>query len=67
MPLTLWACEISAFVTCISSMFCPGMKNMPATFQHLMNSVIQGLSNTVTYIDDVVTFSETWEDHVNQV
>ncbi|XP_030628115.1 protein eyes shut homolog [Chanos chanos] len=41
-----------------------GMKNAPATFQRLMNTVTAGLSNVVTYIDDVVVYSSSWHEHV---
>ena len=42
----------------------PTMKKAPATFQRLMNRVTQGLSNCVVYLDDVVIFSDTWEQHL---
>ncbi|KAJ8380267.1 hypothetical protein SKAU_G00010450 [Synaphobranchus kaupii] len=35
--------------------------NAPATFQRLMNLVTSGLDNVVTYIDDVVIYSESWQ------
>ena len=67
-PLTERASEISAFVThdgLYRFKVLPfGMKNAPATFQRLMNAVTQGLGNTVTYLDDVVTYSDTWDEHV---
>lgn len=40
-----------------------GMKNSPATFQRLMNMVVQGLDNCCVYLDDVVVFSDSWEHH----
>jgi len=42
-----------------------GLKNAPATFQRLMNSVltgIQGLRGPV-YLDDIVTYGSSLEDH----
>lgn len=70
-PLTEHASEILAFVThnrLYRFKVMPfGMKNAPATFQRLMNSVTQGLRNTVTYSDDVVIFSETWEEYLGQI
>ena len=66
--LTERASEISAFVThdgLYQFKVLPfGMKNAPATFQRLMNAVTQELGNTVTYLDDVVTYSDTWDEHV---
>jgi hypothetical protein len=44
-----------------------GMKNAPATFQRLMNNVIQGLDNTVVYLDDVVVFTDSWDAHIEEL
>ncbi|XP_006813839.1 uncharacterized protein LOC100372062 [Saccoglossus kowalevskii] len=67
-PLTNKAKEISAFVTPDGLFHCKvlpfGMKNAPATFQRLMDRVIQGVPNCVVYIDDVVIYSENWESHL---
>ena len=42
-----------------------GVKNAPACFQALMQKVLVGLDEFATaYMDDVVIFSSTWEDHV---
>lgn len=43
-----------------------GLKGAPATFQRLMNQVLLGLQGIecFVYLDDVVTFSETLEDHI---
>lgn len=67
-PLTARAREISAFVTpdnflqykCMAF----GMRNAPATFQHLMQKVLSGLPNCEAYLDDVVVYSSAWEDHL---
>ena len=67
-PLTPNAKEISAFVTPEGLYLCNvlpfGMKNAPATFQRLMNTITNGMSSVVTYIDDVVVFSSSWEEHL---
>ena len=61
-PLTSRAKEISAFA--ISDGLSPykvmpfGMKNVPATFQHLINGVISGLEGCNAYIDDMVVYSK---------
>ena len=39
-----------------------GMKNLPATFQSLVNKVISGLDGVGAYIDDVIIYSDTWEE-----
>ena len=45
-----------------------GLVGAPATFQRLMNSLVGDLSSHVgDYIDDLVIFSKTWEDHLAQL
>lgn len=60
--------EISAFVTPSGlyeyNVLLFGMKNSPATFQIMIHSVVQCLPNTSTYIDDLVTGSNSWESHI---
>jgi len=70
-PLTERGREISAFVT-PSGLYeykvLPfGMKNAPATFQRMIQSVIQDLPNTQAYIDDLITGSDSWEEHLQAV
>ena len=43
------------------------MKNAPATFQRMINTVISGLEGCDAYIDDVIVYSDTWEQHVKQL
>ena len=62
--------EVSAFVTPELFQYCVmlfGMKNVPTTFQRMMNSVICGLKGYDAYIDNIVVYSATWEDHVQQL
>ena len=70
-PLTTRAKEISAFATpdgLYQYKVMPfGMKNAPATFQRLINTVISGLEGCSAYIDDVVVYSDTWERHLKHV
>ena len=44
-----------------------GLRNAPATFQRLMNKVVRGLEGCAVYLDDVVVFSDTWEEHLERV
>ena len=44
-----------------------GMKNTPATFQRMINGVIAGLEGYEAYIDDVVVYSNTWDQHIDQL
>ena len=41
-----------------------GVKIAPTAFQRVMNQVIQGLDGVRCYIDDIVIFSNTWEEHL---
>ena len=70
LPLTPEAKEISAYV--IPEGFFQyqvmlfGMKNTPATFQHIINNLIRDLEGCEAYIDDVV-FAGTWEEHMRRI
>ena len=41
-----------------------GMKNSPATFQRLVNSLIFNLVGCKTYINDAIIFSREWERYL---
>ena len=70
-PLSPEARKISAFVTseglfeCLVMPF--GMRNAASTFQRLMWMVTKDLEGCVIYLDDIVIFSDTWEEHVNRI
>lgn len=67
-PLTERASEICAFVTpdhFLQYTVMPfGLRNAPATFQRLMNTVLSGVKNCEVYLDDIVAYSSTWPEHV---
>jgi hypothetical protein len=67
-PLTDRAKEISAFVTpdgLFQYKVMPfGMKNSPPTFQRLINQVTSGIQGCEAYIDDIIIYSDSWEDHI---
>ena len=45
-----------------------GLQGAPATFQHLMDRVLQRQESfAAAYLDDVIIFSETWEEHLKHV
>lgn len=44
-----------------------GLRNAPATFQRLMNRVVGGLDGCAVYLDDLVVYSDTWEEHLSRV
>ena len=70
-PLSEHAQEISAFVTpdgLYQYTVMPfGMRNAPATFQRMINLVVSELEGCAPYIDDVVIYSHSWEQHVRQL
>ncbi|KAK4307306.1 hypothetical protein Pmani_020910 [Petrolisthes manimaculis] len=44
-----------------------GMVNAPATFQRLIHRVTEGLIGVQSYLDDLIVYSKTWEDHLLQL
>ena len=67
-PLTERASKISAFVTpdhfLEYTVMAFGMCNAPATFQRLVNVVLSGVSNCNAYLDDLIVYTRSWEEHV---
>lgn len=41
-----------------------GMKNSPATFQHLINRPLPDVEGCEAYINDIIIYSYTWEKHL---
>lgn len=70
-PLTERAKRISAFVTSEGMyeyrVMAFGMRNAAATFQRLANRIVEGLQGCGVYIDDIVLYSDTWEQHVDRL
>ncbi len=69
-PLTEKAKAKTAFVTPFGLYhfnvmpFC--LQGAPATFQRLMDRVLQGLEEfSAAYLDDVVVYSTSWKDHLS--
>ena len=47
---------------------CFGLKNASKTMQRLMNFVLRGAEKyCLTHVDDVIIFSDTWEDHLSHL
>ena len=44
-----------------------GMRNTPATFQRLINTVIADIPGCEGHIDNVIIYSEVWTDHLRQI
>ncbi|KAI2643088.1 Retrovirus-related Pol polyprotein from transposon 17.6 [Labeo rohita] len=70
-PLTPRAQEVSAFITPSGlysyNVMSFGLRNAPATFQRLMNRVVTGLEGCAVYLDDVVVYSQTWDEHLRRL
>ena len=46
-----------------------GLTNTPATFQHLMECILAGLTpmQCLIYLDDIIVFGTIFEDHLWQL
>ncbi|XP_076031946.1 uncharacterized protein LOC143019850 [Oratosquilla oratoria] len=70
-PMTPRAQSVSCFAALGKSYQCKvmpfGMTNAPATFQRLMNKITEDIPGCVTYLDDVVVYSDTWHDHLDRL
>lgn len=68
-PLTERAAEISAFVTPDNflnyTVMAFGLRNAPATFQRLMNTILADVKNCKAYLDDIVVYSSSWKEHMD--
>ena len=73
LPLALEDREKTAFVTkqgLFEFTVLPfGLKNSPSVFQRLMHEVLQGLvgSCCMVFLDDIIVFSVTWEEHLQHL
>ena len=44
-----------------------GVASAPAVFQKVMDTVLQGLSHVICYLDDILITGDTEEEHVRNV
>ena len=65
--LTTFTVGPLGFYECIRMLF--GLTNAPMTFQRLMESCLSGLhlNYCIIYLDDIIIFSKTPEDHIEQL
>ena len=67
-PLTERAKEVSAFVVSNGlyqyNVMPFGMKNSQATFQRMMNNCLGDLDGVGIYVDDIVVYNDTWDEHL---
>ena len=70
-PLTKRARLISAFITPFGlfeyTRLPFGLCNTPATFQRVVNELIQDLEGVYAYLDDIVIASDNWEEHLHRL
>ena len=66
-PLTAFTVGPLGFYECVCMPF--GLTNAPATFQHLMESCLgeMHLNCCIIYLDDVIIFSKTPEEHIERL
>ena len=66
-PLTAFTVGPLGFYECVRMPF--GLTNTPATFQRLMESCLSDLHLNwcIIYLDDVIVFSKTPEEHIEQL
>lgn len=69
--LTPRAQQIGAFV-CLGRTYLPlvlpfGLSTAPTAFQSLMNLVVKDIPNTIVYIDDILVYSDDWQEHLTQL
>ena len=44
-----------------------GLRNASATFQRFIDHVLQGMSNAIAYVDDIIVFSNSPDEHVKHL
>jgi len=44
-----------------------GLVGAPAVFSRLMRKVLKGIKNVTNYLDDVVIYSKTWDEHLKTI
>ncbi|KAL1271128.1 hypothetical protein QQF64_030146 [Cirrhinus molitorella] len=70
-PLTSQSRELTAFRTpwgLFHFRVLPfGLHGAPATFQRLIDQILNGLSFAAAYLDDIVIYSDTWEQHLQHL
>ena len=66
-PLTAFTVGPLGFYACVQMPF--GLTNAPATFQRLMESCLGDLhlKYCIIYLDDIIIFSKTPEDHIERL
>ena len=71
-PMSKESIPVSAFVTPFGlfqwKYMSFGLRNAPATFSKLVEKVLRGLESfTGAYLDDIIIFSDSWEEHMKHI
>ena len=70
-PLTESAKPMTAFITHDGLyQFCTmpfGLVNAPASFSRIMRKLLFGLEHVENYIDDILIYTNTWEEHITRL
>ena len=44
-----------------------GLKNAAATFQQFIDNVLEDMNNAIAYVDNIIVFSKTLEEHIKHL
>lgn len=44
-----------------------GLRDILATFEHLMSFVVSGVEGCAVFLDNIVVYSNTWQDHLKSI
>ena len=44
-----------------------GMKNTLATFQRMVHHIVADIKGCEAYVDDLIVYSQTWDQHIGQL